>query len=439
MRYGPALAGLILLVGAVLSWLPATTTAARLNLKQPTHLGSQPDSALRHLPKLPDALLLTPRLQDETARGLKRRAFLEDFLRLSPPERLRLWNKRVELGSVHAEMERLLIVRGLDTVPYLAKIVRSAKSEETQLNALKLLCDMDRFVPAEQLVLPELGGSIFREEIFTRGLFDKFMIVDGRRVGPQGIAAVRWASEQTEKRDLRFHAREYSGLLDQELQQLTLDEQFSRWRAAVIKTKGILAVDPDTHTLMLLLERRLIERAPASIVLLANTLEHDSDGYVCEEAIHSLQLIDQYRVRLRAIDGGRAAVAAIRRALDGGRLKPIYAKRTERENYWRKISAQVFDDDLPLDNQSDWALYALALERFYGVHATNQYCTVPDVRIVEARQDFRPFLTFLTTSDPYFPSWEYTDVGWGWDEVLHPRFKQKVARIYEEWREFNSK
>lgn len=336
------------------------------------------------------------------------------------------------------EMERLLIVRGLDTVPYLVEIVRSGKSSQDRLYALKMLCDMDRFVAAEQLLLPELGGSIFREEIFTRGLLDKFMIVDGRRIGPEGYATVRWAAEQTENQDLRFHARDYSGLLEQDLRQLSTGEQFRRWRAAVIKSKGLLGVDPDAETLMFRLGYLLVQRAPDSIALLANTLDHDSDGYVREEAIHLLHLVDEYRMRLRSAEAGRMAVAAIQRALERGGLKPVYTKRSERENYWRKIASEVFDDNLPLDNQSDWALYALALERFYGVKATNQCYTTPELRIIEAKPELRPFIAFLTASDPFFPSWEYTDVGWGWEEVLHPRFRQKVARLYEKWREFNS-
>ena len=47
------------------------------------------------------------------------------------------------------------------------------------------------------------------------------------------------------------------------------------------------------------------------------------------------------------------------------------------------------------------------------------------------------FITFLTNTDPNFPSWEYTFCGNRSQEVFHPWFKLKTARYFEQWRRYH--
>jgi len=41
----------------------------------------------------------------------------------------------------------------------------------------------------------------------------------------------------------------------------------------------------------------------------------------------------------------------------------------------------------------------------------------------------RPFIAYLTEIDPTFPSWEFPSTT-GDSDVLHPRFKEKIARYH---------
>jgi hypothetical protein len=60
----------------------------------------------------------------------------------------------------------------------------------------------------------------------------------------------------------------------------------------------------------------------------------------------------------------------------------------------------------------------------------------------QKRDEFTPegrqFVAYLTKTDPYFPSWEFACPGTLEDYAMHPRFRAKLARYYEQWRCFKS-
>ena len=59
--------------------------------------------------------------------------------------------------------------------------------------------------------------------------------------------------------------------------------------------------------------------------------------------------------------------------------------------------------------------------------------------LIEASAEMRTFASYLTKADPSYPSWEYTYIGDVlWAPVMHPRFKQKIARYYEQWKQFKA-
>jgi hypothetical protein len=368
--------------------------------------------------------------------------FLRSYLALPPGERIKLWRKPKGIAGqrlAQTGMNDSLVARGLDTVPCLAEFVRSGHLID-QIRALTLLCDMDRFVPLADLVLPEVGDTVYVKALRLGGRLNQFMKVDGRRIGKEGFEVVQWAAEQTRDKELRFHARECSGLLDEDLSRLSLGEQVSKWSGAIAKAKGPIGMvgETDTYSLAHHLSRILVERAPESLPLLTHLLESDPNGYVREETLGLLDLIDSCRMRLRATEGGLKAVETIHTALERGGLKPVYEKRPEwRKVRWEEIRAEVFDDQVRLDNSSDWSLIALAFEKFYGVKATKRSYTVTE--LIEAVPEFRQFVTYLTKVDPSFPGWEYTYIGLlRRDQVLHPRFKEKIARYYEQWKRFKA-
>jgi hypothetical protein len=372
----------------------------------------------------------------------KEEEFISAFLKMSPQERVRLWKERKDpTGSelVLTAMDDALIALGTDAVPYLAQIVRQGDSYH-RAYALYILCQMDRFVSLEESPLPEVGPSVYIKPLNLGGLLNQFMLVDGRRIGKDGYQIVKWAAEQTKDKDLRFHARLYSGLLEKDIRKLSLEEQTKMWRDAVAKSKGILGIarDIDSYWLSELLAKILVERAPESIPPLITLLENDSDGYVREEVIRIFTLVDTYRVRLRGIEEGRKAIESVRKALERGGLKPVYRTRKSREELWEWFSREVFNDEFELHHGSSWSLIAIALERFYGVKGTKRYNTAPGILVIEAVPHMRQFIAYLSKIDPYFPSWEYTYIGSPRDECLHPRFKQKIARYYEQWKRFEA-
>jgi hypothetical protein len=48
----------------------------------------------------------------------------------------------------------------------------------------------------------------------------------------------------------------------------------------------------------------------------------------------------------------------------------------------------------------------------------------------------RRFVTYLTKVDPNFPGWEFPHHGW--EYFMHPRFKIKWQRYYEQWKRFKA-
>jgi hypothetical protein len=246
-----------------------------------------------------------------------------EYSKLPPQERVRLWLKQGGLYAGYSfegiDMQNELVVSGLDTVPYLAEIVRRGDGYK-RLGALWLLCMMDRFVPTERLPEGVPGRELFggSEPV---GILDGLMIVDGRRIGKEGIEVVRWATEQTKHDDLRFHAREYSGLLNEDLRKLSYDEQMAEWRKSAAKCKGYPGMNDDCK-LNSLLGDILREKMPETLSRLIEMVEHDTNPYVREKAIYLITYIDRNTVRLRGMENGRRAIEVIRQAVLRCKQKP---------------------------------------------------------------------------------------------------------------------
>ena len=347
------------------------------------------------------------------------------YSKLPPQERVKLWLK---LGGFYASysfegigMQNELIVRGLDTVPYLVEIVRRRTGYE-RLGALSLLCKMDRFVPTKRL--PE---GVPAQELFggseSLGILDHLMIVDGRRIGREGVEAVRWAAEQTKHEDLRFHAREYSGLLNEDLRKLSYDEQIAKWRESAAKCQGYPGMNDDCK-LNGLLGDILREKMPETLSRLTEMVEHDTNPYVREKAIYLIAYIDRNTVRLRGTENGRRAVEAIRQAVRRCKQKPNLDDREECDNYWKRISSQFFEDSDAMS--PNWIEI---LETLYGLHLKEKHSQA-------LSPEGRRFVAYLTKIDPNFPGWEFPHHSW--EYFLHPRFKTKWQRYYEQWKSFKA-
>lgn len=359
-------------------------------------------------------------------------AIIDSFLKLSPQEKVKFWLKE---KSNKSEIKDAMIVAGLDAVPYLADVVRYGKGEQRS-DAVEILCYMDRFIQDKDLLLPVFGRSIYVKPLNIRGGINDYLPIDGRRIGNEGVDVIKWAAEQTEDKALNFYARYFSGRLLEELRSTPIREVYHQWRLLVIKGKGFLsiAINIDVFRLMFLCGTVLAENAPETLPFLIEATQ-DKNPYIRERAIGVIASIDGIKMRLRKSEIGKRAIEAVRQALEQGNLKPMYINRERREESWQWFYSHIFEDNYPLHYNSLWAIYALAMETFYGVKTTDKDYTV--TLIVEATPEFRQFITYLTDIDPYFPSWDFYTTG-GSNIQAHPRFRQKVAHLYEYWKKFKA-
>jgi hypothetical protein len=319
-------------------------------------------------------------------------------------------------------------------VPYLAQVIHSS-SLQAQIDAVLILCNMDRIVQVQDSPLHDEGASISVKPLGLRRDINRFLPVGGRRIGKEGYETIQWAAQQTDSKELHFYARLFSGLLKSDLSQLTSEQQFQTWRSAIIKSRGIKSENDESHSLYSVLGKILIEKLPESLPTLVKVLETDKDAYVREETIELLAQADLCHTRLRGTEMGLRAIGEIQKALVHGNLKPVYRSEEFRNKYWSDLSAQFFQDQFRIDMTSTWAMYAQALEKFYGVEATVTKGQGP-WQLTDARPEVRAFVTFLTKVDPNFPSWEYTYCDSPFDEIYHPNFEAKIARYHEQWVRF---
>ncbi|MHB8484621.1 MAG: hypothetical protein ACYDCM_02655 [Candidatus Acidiferrales bacterium] len=369
--------------------------------------------------------------------------FMKAYLKLPPEQRVKVWSGASSFGHyirakvdwrLQEQIRAALIVEGLDTVPYLAEVVRSGDPSH-RVRALEILCDMDRYVSISKLLLPQVGPSIYVRVSKLGGRINKFQPVDGRRIGRSGYAAVEWAAAQQGDQALRFDARMITGLLKHDLEELPLQEQENRWRLAITKGGGLVAKNPDEANTRSVLDGILIARLPDSLPYFTELLRKDTDSSVIEVAIEDLDRADTCRMRLRATNVGRKAIDAIHSAIDRVDLKPLYKTQHEREDYWNQLSAQFLHDEFRLDPSSRWSLYILAFDSFYREKIMKNLN--PYVGRGSAPPETRRFIGFLTRLDANFPSWQYDYCGSpADDEVMHPLFKAKIARYYEMWKQF---
>jgi hypothetical protein len=399
----------------------------------------------------PYSLLRTPRGFSKSGQRVisgeherKKDEFLTNFVHLPPENRVMAWLRAgtrdgaTEMyAGARGDLSQVLTAGETDTIPYLEKVVRKGSLKD-RIDAVRILCDMDRFVPAQADDFPGEGATIRLKSINLEGSINPFLSVEGRRIGREGYDLIHWAAEQNSDDELHFYARLFAGLLRQDLQGLSLDEQIDRWRKAIIESKGVTSSDSQAYFVYWTLDQILIEKIPDSLPRLLKMLEADRDGYVREGLVELLAQADLCRMRLRGTELGRQATNMIQKTLRDGNLKPVYKDGKRRREYWNALSGQFFHDDVRLDTGSTWALYARTFEDVYG-EKTTRTINMGELHLVEAVPEVRKFISFLTASDPYFPSWEYTYCGRSPDEVFHPRFKVKIARYHEQWERFKKK
>jgi hypothetical protein len=333
-------------------------------------------------------------------------------------------------------MQDALIAAGTDAVAQLVEIVRGSDKYH-RVGAVFILCEMDRFVPKDHLLIPEWGEFYPVRPLNLSGMPNRFMNIDGRRIGKEGLEVVMWAANQVEDKDLRFHARKCSGLLEKDYGQLSLDAQLIQWKeyAVVLGSKGPHGFDPDIVSRQFYLERAILSRPVEQFLPpLIEMLERDPDPYLQTELVTLISQVDSLRMRLRGTALGRKAVTAIRTACERGHLKAFHRKVDGLE-LWKELSQRFLYDEIIVLPTRDWVIMAEAFRKLYP--GSRAKPLNPRAEDGKATPVLREFVAYLTLVDPYFPSrlCRATDKG----DILRPDFREMTDLCYQQWENFQGK
>jgi hypothetical protein len=385
-------------------------------------------------------------------------------MKLRPEERVRTWftdmNKGTSATGLSAKDDaQLLTSLGLDTVPTLSGIVRAGSSNQ-QIDAVSLLCDMDRFVPMAELPVPEPFGHVgpylgygyrglFLGQPYERyyGEYNPYFIVDGRRIGPEGLVAVLWAASQTSNKSLRTFARDCSGLVFDDLRQLGTIDLLAAWRKAVNAGQGY-RINLKNEFLPVA-DGILIQRAEESIPLLARVVLEDKDQEVRLHARQVLLRIDLEKVRLRGSEAGNLAITALR---ESARRHPLIEWRTlartskpsaqeSHREFIEAVDNQTMKDAF-LRGEPPFGWLARAFADLYGDDTTFSKRTALATFTV-VKPDFNQFIAYLTRIDPAFPGWGCSNTAikatyMQPTDLVRPCFKARVEHLHKYWVEYRT-
>jgi len=369
--------------------------------------------------------------------------FLDKFRSLPPEARIDIWKQSNDdkyRGSIAFRIadriQDLLIIEGTDTVPRLAAIVRDRDQRYFyRFWAVRILADMDRYIPAADLPKGAVATLVINE-LNIRGAVDPFLQVTGRRIGDEGRKSLEWAAKEADDKWLQFFARDALGLEKQELEGSTIDEQVGRWRDLVSQAKRTEG-RPESF-LRETLGRLIVERAPDSLSVLVDLLNNDKDRQVKTAVVGLIRAVDAYRFRLRKTDLGRSTIEAVHKAVIRGEVKVECPQCGTPASTWAELSNQFNNDDFGLNPGTLGAHYAQMLHVLYGENTIKVVQVGTSIRQEWAIPEFTAFIAFLTDKDPFFPSWEYSYSGPSYSEAFHPRFADKMARIEDAWKQYKA-
>ena len=369
--------------------------------------------------------------------------FLKRFRSLPPEARVEIWKQSNDdkyrgtvAFRVADKVQDLLIIEGTDAVPQLASTIHNPHERYFyRFWATKILADMDRYVPEEDFPKGAVATLVITE-LNLRGAISPFLQVTGRRIGEEGRKTLEWAANQPDDKWLQFFARNTLGLVKEQLERLTIDEQVRQWRDLVAQMKGVEG-RPESF-LRETFGRLIVERAPESLSPLLDLLNNDRDRRVRTSVVGLIREVDVYRFRLRKTELGRSAIEDVRTAVLRSKVKLQCPTCDTPAATWTELSDQFYKDDFGLNPGTSEAFYAQMLHTLYG-ESTVRVVRVGDIRQEWAVPEFTAFITFLTDQDPFFPSWEYTYFGPSNSEVFQPKFAEKMARLENAWKLYQNK
>src|SRR2546423_10978485 len=147
-----------------------------------------------------------------------------------------------------------------------------------------------------------------------------------------------------------------------------------------------------------------------------------------------LRLADEYSMRVGQVETGKKLIQAIAAKLDFTntiRLLPVgflqIGLTHHKELEWRQERQRELEK-----LRSGAGGIAPSASRMFVTYAKTQGENIP---VFVTDREYQAFWSWFSQRYPDFPSWEY--VTWNPDEELfHPRFKIKMQRYLEAWKEF---
>jgi len=300
--------------------------------------------------------------------------------------------------------------------------------------AVYLICLRARFVPRSEFLIRGVVATYpWSEPEKTKGLISPFS-PNWDRVGTEAKEAVMEALKSPNMAR-RAIAKLYSGELGKELGSVPTSELADRWRAAAAKLPHPTLYQSDASETASVIGRALVYRGLDAAVAVSSMLAKENEPWAVEDEIGTIAGIDSSTVRLRASPQGRDAIATIERIFATRKKWFIQENDHYREEYRQTLEDRFLKDEFDCNLNSALQMTALAFDQFYSEHMTYPSPYGGSTRFCN-RELMTKLISYLTETDPTFPSWEFPTGSYY--DVLHPRFAAKMARYHEVWIRMNS-
>lgn len=349
------------------------------------------------------------------------RAQVQEFFRIAPrPELL----GGLSPGEGNVEQEILLTSADPAIETALASETRSGDSKKASF-AVYLLCLRASFVPQSEFAIPEVSGEHWSKAA-PYGLFTPF----GPNLARLNSDANQALRDPLASPDLtvRVSAQLNCGAFETEVSSASASELAASWRREIdlVKYPMYIRYDRTEHgERARILERVLEAKGVSGAVAVGELLRQETKPWARQLEEQLIVSIDAESVRLRGSPEGRQVIQWVGEALES---QEFFYERTQgmRHQEWSRLQARFFQDE-NFDIGGGWRLLALAFKDFYG-----------DSLSLRNQEELKRFITYLSETDPAFPSWEYpSSIGFD-HEMLHPRYREKVRRYHDAWLQFQS-
>lgn len=337
-------------------------------------------------------------------------------------------------NGFHNELGHLLLATGTDAVHALVQAIRHGSSWDA-VHALRTLCDMDRYVPASAASLPDFAIRIKVPSLQIAGRINTAVNVDGRRIGPEGLSVLQWASHESSDKMLRTTAQICTGEMHDRLAAMSFSDLLPLWEKLIKSCFHLepCASDSADRAALGVLDQVLSERAPESLDALAEVLKTTSHGWVILSAAEVLGTVDITRFRVAQNESGKRLIAAVSAKLDPGNPARLFPQGLLQAGFTQEHELQVRHEQQASLN----SLLSLAPRYIPSIVAFLAYAHLQHAPnpVWERDPQIRAFVLYLSASHPDFLSWEYVAASVD-EEILNSRFQLKMRRFMQEWEKF---